>query len=40
MKAVGVWQHVCAVYFSIIGRGLGSGRAQFGKLGTDTEKVT
>ena len=40
MKAFGVGQHVCAVYFSVIVRGLGSRRAQFGGLGTDTEKVT
>jgi hypothetical protein len=40
MKAVGVLQHICAVYFSIMVRGLGSRRAQFGRLGTDTEKVT
>jgi hypothetical protein len=46
MKAVGVLQHVCAVcavcavYLSIIVRGQGSRRAQFGRVGTDTEKVT
>jgi hypothetical protein len=29
MKAVGVWQSVCAVYFSIIVRGLGGRTAEF-----------
>jgi hypothetical protein len=39
MDAFGVWQHVCAVYISGIVKELESRRAQFGRLGIDTEKV-